>query len=194
MAKVKPKGRSPRVAYTINRLKVLTERIQDLQDLSAIDKSFAQVDSWVVYAPGDKFGHYATLLGNLTGHAPSVQEPTFHFLRSFVKEGLPRSAFERVKSVLAISTDQLSLTTEISARTVSRRQRFRPDESERLLRVASAFQKALELFEDIEKARKWFTTPKSALDGMTPLECCDTEAGSNEVENLIGRIDEGVYS
>ena len=92
-----------------------------------------------------------------------------------------------------MTAEMLSSLTGIPLRTLARRQKLKSDESERLLRVASAFQKTLELFRDLEKARSWFASPKVALGGLAPVECCDTEAGCREVEDLVGRIRHGVY-
>ncbi len=179
-------------------LEVLKERLPDTRNWTDVNWSkFNQRFSskkWVVYTPGDAFSHYISVMGNLTGSVNEPSEPAFQFIRSRLKEGLPRGAFDRIKDAIATTTEELSSITEISTRTVARRKRFKPDESDRLLRVASAFQKALELFEDLEKARKWFTTSKAALAGFSPIECCDTETGCKEVENLLGRIDESVYS
>jgi len=186
--------RPPKAADIITVLEVLNERLQDTHNWTIANKHFSRKDSWVVYTSGDLFSHYVSLVGNLTGNIKEANEPTFRFVRSTVKEGLPRGAFDRIKGAIATSSEELSAITEIPARTIARRKKFKPDESERILRVASAFQKTLELFEDLEKARKWFTTSKTALAGLTPIKCCDTETGCKEVENLLGRIDESVYS
>ena len=45
-----------------------------------------------------------------------------------------------------------------------------------------------------ESAAEWLKTPNLSLGDKTPLEYADTEVGAREVENLLGRIDYGVYS
>ncbi len=73
--------------------------------------------------------------------------------------------------------------------------RLAKEESERLLRLSSIFEKAVELFEgDVSGAVNWLTTPKRALEGQTPLQYARTEVGAREVENLIGRLEHGVFS
>jgi putative toxin-antitoxin system antitoxin component (TIGR02293 family) len=109
-----------------------------------------------------------------------------------VREGLPRTPFDRFKRAVGITAEGLSSLTGIPLRTLARRRELKPFESERLQRVALAFKKNLELFRDLERARGWFARPKAALGGLTPVECCDTEAGCREVEQLLGRIDESV--
>jgi putative toxin-antitoxin system antitoxin component (TIGR02293 family) len=186
--------RRPKAGGLVMFLEVLNERLHSTETWAKLNQHYLHKDTWVVYPYGDSFSHYVSIVGNLTGDVRDAREPTFNFIRSKLKEGLPREAFDRIKGAIATSSEELSLITEIPARTIARRKRFKPDESERLFRVASAFQKTLELFEDLKKARKWFTTPKSALAGLTPIQCCDTEAGCKEVENLLGRLDESVYS
>ena len=148
---------------------------------------------WVVPFSRDAFSHYLSVVGNLTLDVGGASATAFRYVRSIVSNGLPRKAFDRVKDAIGMTAERLSSLTGIPTRTLARRERLKPDESERLLRVASAFQKALEVFRDLEKARSWFITPRSALAGLAPLECCDTEAGCREVEDLLGRIDESVY-
>lgn len=188
---VRRSHRRPKTAGLVTSLEVLDRPLEDPRKLH---QRFSRKGSWVVYPSGDPFSHYVSVIGNLTGNVADAQEPAFKFVRSIVKQGLPREAFDRIKSAIATTTEQLSSIAEIPPRTIARRKRFKPDESERLLRLALAFQKTLELFADLEKARRWFTTAKSALAGLTPIESCDTETGCKEVENLLGRIDESVYS
>ncbi len=87
---------------------------------------------------------------------------------------------------------------QISARTIVRRKqqgRFSPEESERLLRAARIFARALELFEgDRDAAIEWMLSTQRALGGMSPIDAARAELGAREVENLVGRLEHGVYS
>ena len=97
-----------------------------------------------------------------------------------------------------LSLQSLADIIGIPERTLARRKasgRLAPEESERLLRLSSIFEKAVELFEgDVSGAVNWLTTPKRALEGQTPLQYARTEVGAREVENLIGRLEHGVFS
>jgi putative toxin-antitoxin system antitoxin component (TIGR02293 family) len=63
------------------------------------------------------------------------------------------------------------------------------------LRASRVFAKALELFEgDRDAASEWIRSPLPALGGETPTDTARTEAGARQVENLVGRIEHGVYS
>lgn len=160
-------------------------------------KAFSYPDEkygWVIRDPGAKYGHWSVVIGNVTGRAPEAGEADFLGVRKVVQEGIDRRSFERIRSGAGITTEKLSAIVGIPGRTLARRERFRPDETERLLRVASVIQKAVELFEDMDRVHRWMASPKRALGGLTPLECCDTEAGAQEVEDLIERLSDGVYS
>jgi putative toxin-antitoxin system antitoxin component (TIGR02293 family) len=180
------------MAHKDLRLEIVPGPLQGVSSGSRRPARFSE-GRWVVPVSADALSHYISVVGNLTSQAAGASAPAFQYVRSVVKEGLPRSAFDRVKGAVGVSSEGLSSLTGIPLRTLSRRRKLKPDESERLLRVASAFQKAVELFRDLEKARAWFTSPKPALAGLAPLQCCDTETGSREVENLLGRVDESVY-
>ncbi len=52
----------------------------------------------------------------------------------------------------------------------------------------------MEVFESDEAAREWFRSPQPALGGSTPLAFADVEPGAREVERLLGRIEQGVFS
>jgi putative toxin-antitoxin system antitoxin component (TIGR02293 family) len=116
-------------------------------------------------------------------------------VRAVLGRGLPREAFERLRLALGVATEELTDVLGIPLRTLARRtERFKPDESERLLRVWTVVQKARGVVEDPGALQRWMTQPKRALGGLTPLRSCDTELGAREVEALLGRIAHGVFS
>ena len=133
---------------------------------------------------------YAVLLGLRTGDWQSL-------LRD-MQRGFAFEAFDHFQRNVGLGPDQLLEWLQIAPRTVTRRRRnghLLPEESDRLLRAARVFGRALELFEgDRDGAVEWLTTPKPALGGASPIDVAKTDLGSREVENLIGRLEHGVYS
>ncbi len=74
-------------------------------------------------------------------------------------------------------------------------QRKQQRPSDHRLRASRVFAKALELFEgDRDAASEWMQTPLPALGGERPIDIARTELGAWQVENLVGRIEHGVYS
>jgi putative toxin-antitoxin system antitoxin component (TIGR02293 family) len=114
-----------------------------------------------------------------------------------IKKGLPISAFEKIQKELDVSAETLASTINIATRTLARRKkegRFHSDESERVLRIASLFDRALQVLHSQSRVQLWFKSPQKGLGGQTPLEYADTEPGAREVEDLLGRLEHGVFS
>jgi len=134
--------------------------------------------------------HYAALIG--------VKAPSLVALIDKVEEGLPFEAFERLARLLNNSAGDLAQRLRIPARTLQRRKRsgvLSVEESERLLRLSRIVQASFELFEDDHKAAiAWLGRENRGLAGQTPLEMSSTELGGEEVLNLIGRLEYGVFS
>jgi putative toxin-antitoxin system antitoxin component (TIGR02293 family) len=109
----------------------------------------------------------------------------------------PEVALDLAKR-LDISQDRLSELAQIAKTTLHRRikehQPLAQDESERVIRLYTVYQKAVEVFDDEERAARWFSSHPKALGGKTPLEFMETEPGARYVEKLLGRIEHGVFS
>lgn len=115
-----------------------------------------------------------------------------------VSDGFPYGVLDHLRRSVELSTSSLAQLLDINARTLNRRKlegRLNPDESDRVLRLARVYANALGLFGgDLDKARRWLSTPKVALGGESPLDYARVEVGAREVLDLIGRIEHGVPS
>ena len=115
-----------------------------------------------------------------------------------VQRGLRFSALERFQKNSGLSTSDLADAVVITARTLARRKeqgRLDPEESDRLLRLARVFGKALELFEgDADQAREWLSAPQRALGGQRPIVLARTDLGAREVDALADRLEHGVLT
>lgn len=111
-------------------------------------------------------------------------------------DGISYAAFERLKRKLGVSSKELADAALITHRTLARRKkagRMQPDESDRLVRLARVFSRAIELYGgDSEGAQAWMMRPNRALGGASPFEMARTEVGAGEVERLIHQIEHGV--
>jgi putative toxin-antitoxin system antitoxin component (TIGR02293 family) len=72
--------------------------------------------------------------------------------------------------------------------------RFRPDESDRIYRLARVAAMAAAVLEGKERAARWLREPNRALGGETPLRLLDTDIGGRQVEAILGRIEHGLWS
>jgi len=115
-----------------------------------------------------------------------------------LERGFSFKTLEALESRSGLALSRLAATIGIPERTLARRKvsrRLTPDESERLLRISTVFEDAVDLFEgDVTAAVNWLTTPRRALGDRPPLTYARTELGAREVENLIGRLEHGIFS
>jgi putative toxin-antitoxin system antitoxin component (TIGR02293 family) len=87
-------------------------------------------------------------------------------------------------------------TLKITARTFERRRRegrLKADEGDRFFRLVHLYSLAADVLESAEDAREWMSSPKTALGNRSPLELARNEAGAQSVEDLLKRIEYGVY-
>lgn len=123
---------------------------------------------------------------------------TFEPLRIYAtaRRGLPYTALRRLQRNLGLPSGAVAELAQIPARTLARRRqqgKLDPDESDRLIRVARIFGRALELFEgDVPIARQWLSTEQVALGGLRPLDLTQTDVGAQEVDRLVGRLEYGL--
>ncbi|NBC16500.1 MAG: DUF2384 domain-containing protein [Bacteroidetes bacterium] len=118
-------------------------------------------------------------------------------IRLLKQDGLPMESFDRLQRALGVSSAELAGAIQTAERTLRRRRntgRLKPTESERLLRLARLFERAVEVLGSPERARTWMSTALPALGGRSPLDYADTEPGAREVERVLGRIAHGVFS
>jgi putative toxin-antitoxin system antitoxin component (TIGR02293 family) len=114
-----------------------------------------------------------------------------------IQGGLSVRELEALRDSLDVPMEKLAPKLGISNATVHRRKaqgRLRPAESERVVRLARLTGKAAKVLGGIEAAREWLKSPQFGLGGAVPLDYAETEIGAREVENLLGRIEYGVYS
>lgn len=120
-------------------------------------------------------------------------------LADLIEQGVPRKAAERLRARLRLTEQELARSLGVSAKTLQRQAqsdqaRLSPSQSDRLYRLARIVAIAEEVFENNDRARHWLREPQRGLGSRVPLELLQTEAGAREVEDLLGRIEHGVFS
>src|SRR5437773_4264792 len=135
----------------------------------------------------------ATLEKTMAG----IKAKNSHELIRRIQKGLPFSDLKVLQDSIDMPFEQLAEKLAISRSTLQRRKaagRLSPDESDKVIRFARLLEHATDVFGDIDKARAWLKFPQRGLGGAVPLDYAETEIGAREVDNLLGRIDYGVYS
>jgi len=138
----------------------------------------------------------AEVLGGRKVLRKSVKKPAD--LAQLVRKGLPVTSITALAEKLELANTVLSRKLGIPLRTLTRRlshgSRLTASESDRTVRLARVYAGAVEMIGDKEKAAEWLRTPNRALGGERPFDQLDTDVGTRNVEDILGRIAYGVYS
>jgi putative toxin-antitoxin system antitoxin component (TIGR02293 family) len=68
------------------------------------------------------------------------------------------------------------------------------EETDKALRLERIATQAERVFGAAEKAHRWLRKPKRALQGETPVAYLASEAGARVVEEMLGRIEHGIFA
>jgi len=118
-------------------------------------------------------------------------------LAQAIHDGLPTRAADAVLASGLLEPAEL-YELVIPRRTLAhrkeKRQRLTPEQSDRLARVVRVIARAEEALGDEDKAARWLRKPNRGLAGRHPIELLDSDVGARMVEQLLTRIEHGVYS
>ena len=116
---------------------------------------------------------------------------------NMVKEGVSKKKLETLKLKANLDYDKLSNMLSTTRATLINKkgaEHFSAALSERIVSIADVYSYGYEVFEDESNFNEWIFRPNQALGGKQPYELLDNQFGREEVKNVIGRIDFGVYS
>jgi len=114
-----------------------------------------------------------------------------------ILRGLPATLARELAQKMEVTLEDMSGLLRLNPRTFQRRMDdgiLSLSESERLWELSRLFSRAVEVLETVPSAIHWFKNPIQALGWATPLAYARTSVGLRELENILGRIEHGVYS
>ena len=115
---------------------------------------------------------------------------------SIIRGGIRRSLFTKMAKHIGLPQKGLAQTLGLEERTLRNRsahQRFTEVESEKSLRVARVYAKAIDALGSDESARKWIVSTIKSLGNRRPIDFLETDVGTQEVLNVLNAIEWGVY-
>jgi putative toxin-antitoxin system antitoxin component (TIGR02293 family) len=115
-----------------------------------------------------------------------------------VEEGVPVLDIVAFGKEVGFTAEELARLIQVPSRTYARRiagkARLKPDEGERAVRLMRVYDQAKQVLGSNERTRLWLNRPLRVLGGRTPIDFARTEPGAREVEAVLGRFLEGVFS
>lgn len=141
----------------------------------------------------------AAKIAAMLGGQPVLRHRVQHDLdlEQLVRDGVPAQALRALADHTATKLSEIQQVACIDRTTFARRVRSRAklktDESDRVVRFARAAALAIDALGK-DDALAWLHEPNRALGERAPIELLETEIGARQVEQILGRIEHGVFS
>lgn len=111
-----------------------------------------------------------------------------------VEEGLPRITIVRLKRFTHLTdADLAEVIPRRTLTSIRALKKLSAEQSDRVARTAGIAVLAQRVFGDAELAREWLLAPNPSLNHEMPLRLLRTGSGANVVEDVLIRIEHGVY-
>ncbi len=116
-------------------------------------------------------------------------------LQEAVAEGLPKATLEcTVSHVVTDRSEARKLIDRIVPPATFKRRKavLKPEESEKVERLARIIATAEDVWNDPDDARRFLTAPHALFGGRRPIDLARTELGARRVEELLWQIAHGL--
>jgi len=117
---------------------------------------------------------------------------------SLSNEGITKASLDALIGHLGISKKAFSENIlDASVKTLERKKstdKLDKHTSSLAIEIAKVVEHAFTVFEDEQKVKNWLNTPNKALNNIKPTDLFYMPTGLNMVNDILGRIEEGVYS
>jgi len=113
------------------------------------------------------------------------------------REGLPKRVLMLMAKKISLTLQELSDIMHISDRTLQRYEDdaiIKTEYAEKAIDLARLYTRGEEVFDSIDKFKRWMRTPSVIFKGETPLSLLDTSVGFDMVFDELGRIEHGIFA
>jgi putative toxin-antitoxin system antitoxin component (TIGR02293 family) len=117
--------------------------------------------------------------------------------QELLRKGVNKKDLELFKEVAGLDYDALAKLLSVTRATLINKKgaaKFSITIAERVIALIDLYAMGYDLFESIPAFNHWMSRPNRALGGRSPLEVSDNQFGREEVKQILGRIEYGVYS
>ena len=123
-------------------------------------------------------------------------EPDAMQVIALIREGVSGDAITRLADLINIPKNDVYNLLNLKARTAQRQvsKNLDADKSGHLVQITKILQRCVEVFEDLEKAKRWLKSPNYALGNQVPLNLLDTTEGIELVRDTLTRIEYGAFA
>ncbi len=114
------------------------------------------------------------------------------------REGISKASLEALIVHIGISKKAfIENILNLSVKTIERKKgddKLDRHTSSHIIEIAKVVEHAFSVFEEEGKVQRWLNTTNRALNNLKPLALFDMPTGLIMVDQVLGRIEEGVFS
>jgi putative toxin-antitoxin system antitoxin component (TIGR02293 family) len=139
--------------------------------------------------------HQRRILSQVFSSIDKEQEPDSMQVITLIRNGVSGDSITRLADLISIPKNDVYNLLNLKARTAQRQvsKKLDADKSGHLVQITRILQRCVEVFEDLEKAKRWLKSPNYALGNQIPLNLLDTTEGIELVRDTLTRIEYGVF-
>lgn len=117
-------------------------------------------------------------------------------LIEIIRSGIETKYLKKIQEFTGLSDNEMGDVLPISKRQLVRyasEHRLNKEITSHIIQILELYQKGFKLF-GTKKFNAWVRTENKILGSIKPIELMDTSIGIEMIEDIIGRIEHGVYS
>jgi putative toxin-antitoxin system antitoxin component (TIGR02293 family) len=118
-------------------------------------------------------------------------------LIDWARRGVTMGFLTKLGEKLSFSLNEIGHIIHVSLRTLQRYDAYKTldtDASAKAIQLAALRKHGLEVFEDEQAFNEWLKSSLPALEGERPIDYLDTSYGFDLINQILGRIDHGVFA
>lgn len=124
-------------------------------------------------------------------------DPSDFDLVTAARKGIAKERVLSLTKKLSLTIAEMADILHINERTL---QRYAPDtlikteHADRVIELARLYERGMEVLGSAQAFNSWLRHPNYALNNQVPLTLLDTSIGFAMVSDMLGRIEQGVFS
>jgi putative toxin-antitoxin system antitoxin component (TIGR02293 family) len=140
--------------------------------------------------------HQGGILSQVFSSIDKDHEPDAMQVITLIREGVSGDSIIRFAEMINIPKNDVYNLLNLKARTAQRQvsKNLDADKSGHLVQITRILQRCVEVFADLEKAKRWLKSPNYALGNQVPLNLLDTTEGIELVRDTLTRIEYGAFA
>jgi putative toxin-antitoxin system antitoxin component (TIGR02293 family) len=183
-------GKAPKISQSSHEKRIVPDKTPKVA--AGAHRKKIVYDSAPEYVP---VVHQGGILSRVFSSIDKDHEPDSMQVIDLIREGVSGDSITRLADLISIPKNDVYNLLNLKARTAQRQvyKNLDADKSGHLVQITRILQRCVEVFEDLEKAKRWLKSPNYALGNQIPLNLLDTTEGIELVRDTLTRIEYGVF-